>query len=270
MGRTLSRVAGIVSAGALITFAAAPAALAQDETSTSPTETTPSTSETSTSTSSSPASTTAPSSTSVTSTTKPSPSTNGDVKTTEKRIAPKVEAEADKPVQEAPKADYQDNTGHGFVGVGGEGVLVIVCAAGQPGEVATQYLSVTSGPDQDEANGLWNYSVRVVDAPAGTTSAKFSWTCGGVEGNGTADFEQELQPPTSTVTATSTTTSTSTSAPSSSAPASSTAPLTTAPITTSPMTTATSTTPAGNAAPKAQVKVAPKGGVETGFGGTAW
>ncbi|WP_233225727.1 hypothetical protein [Amycolatopsis sp. CA-126428] len=256
MGRTLSRVAGIVSAGALITFAAAPAALAQDETSTSPTETTPSTSETSTS--SSPASTTAPSSTSATSTTKAPPSTNGDVKTTEKRIAPKVEAEADKPVQEVPKADYQDNTGHGFVGVGGEGILVIVCAAGQPGEVATQYLSLTSGPDQDEANGLWNYSVRVVAAPAGTTSAKFSWTCGGVEGNGTVDFEQKLQPPTSTVTATSTTTSAST--PSSSSPASSTAPL----------TTATSTTPAGNAAPKAQVKVAPKGGVETGFGGTAW
>ncbi len=264
MGRTLSRVAGIVSAGALITFAAAPAALAQDETSTSPTETTPSTSETSTS--SSPASTTAPSSTSVTPTTKtPSPSTNGDVKTTEKRIAPKVEAGSDKPVQEAPKADYQDNTGHGFIGLGGEGVLVIACAAGQPGEVATQYLSVTGGPDQDEANGLWNYTVRVVDAPAGTTSAKFSWTCGGVEGNGTVDFEQEQQPPTSTVTATSTTTSTSTSTPSSSAPVSSTAPLTTV-----PMTTATSTTPAGNAAPKAQVKVAPKGGVETGFGGTAW
>jgi hypothetical protein len=165
-------------------------------------------------------------------------------------------------VSEPPKDDYQDNTGHGFVGLGGEGVLVIACAAGRPGEVATQYLSVTGGPDQDEADGrLWNYSVRVVDAPAGTTTAKFSWTCGGAEGNGTVEFEQEQQPPTSTVTATSTTTST----PPSSAPASSTAPLSTA-----PMTTATSTTPAGNAAPKAQVKVAPKGGVETGFGGTAW
>jgi cytoskeletal protein RodZ len=262
VGRTLSRVAGIVSAGALITFAAAPAALAQDETSTSPTETTPSTSETSTSSSS--ASTTAPSSASVASTTKPSPSTNGDVKTTEKRIAPKAEPE--KPVQVEPKAEkpQEDNVGHGFVGVGGEGILVVSCAAGAPGNLATQYLTVTGGPDQDEANGLWNYTVRVVDAPAGTTSAKFSWTCGGVEGNGTVDFEQEQQPPTSTVTAT------STSTPSSSAPASSTAPLTTAPIATSPMTTATSTTPAGNAAPKAQVKVAPKGGVETGFGGTAW
>ncbi|MBE8519127.1 hypothetical protein ILP97_16650 [Amycolatopsis sp. H6(2020)] len=250
----MSRVAGVVFAGALATFAATPAALAQTETSTSPTETTTSTSETPTS--SSPTSTTAPLSTSVIPTTTPSPSTSGDVKTTEKRVAPKAEAEPDKPVQEAPKDDYQDNVGHGFVGLGGEGVLVIACAAGKPGGVATQYLSVTGGPDQDEADGrLWNYSVRVVDAPAGTTTAKFSWTCGGAEGNGIVEFEQEQQPPTSTVTATSTGTSTSSSASASS---------------TAPITTATSSTPAGNAAPKAQVKVAPKGGVETGFGGTAW
>lgn len=247
MSRTLSRVAGVVFASALATFAATPAALAQTETSTSPTETTTSASETSTS--SSPTSTTAPSSTSVTPTPTTPSSTQGDVKTTERRVAPKAEAEPDKPVQEAPKDDYQDNVGHGFVGLGGEGVLVIACAAGKPGGVATQYLSVTGGPDQDEADGrLWNYSVRVVDAPAGTTTAKFSWTCDGAEGNGVVEFEQEQQPQTSTVTATST-----------SAPASSTAPI----------TTATSSTPAGNAAPKAQVKVAPKGGVETGFGGTA-
>ncbi|MEU4518547.1 hypothetical protein AB0F52_07475 [Amycolatopsis sp. NPDC024027] len=258
MGRTLSRVAGIVSAGALITFAAAPAALAQDETTTPETTTTTSPSETTTTTAPTSTETTAPVTTTGTTTAAP---TSSHVTTT---TTPKTTSSAPE-TTEPPKADYQDNTGHGFIGLGGEGVLVIACAAGKPGEVATQYLSVTGGPDQDEANGLWNYTVRVVDAPAGTTSAKFSWTCGGVEGNGTVDFEQEQQPPTSTVTATSTATSTTTSTPSSSAPASSTAPLTTA-----PMTTATSTTPAGNAAPKAQVKVAPKGGVETGFGGTAW
>ncbi|MDX3191161.1 hypothetical protein PV458_22365 [Streptomyces sp. MN03-5084-2B] len=266
MGRTLSRFAGVVFAGALAIFAAAPAALAQTETSTSPTETTTSTSETSTSetstTSSSPTSTTAPSSAAATT---PSQRTHGDVKTTEKRVAPpvepKIKADAAEP---AETAAYPDNYGHGFVGAGGEGILVVSCAAGAPGNLATQYLTVTGGPDQDEANGLWNYTVRVVDAPAGTTTAKFSWTCGGVEGNGTVEFEQKQQPPTSTVTVTATapgtTTSTATSTPSSSAPASSTAPT----------TTATSSTPAGNAAPKAQVKVAPKGGVETGFGGTAW
>lgn len=285
MGRTLSRVAGVVFAGALATLAAAPAALAQTDTSTSPTDTTTSTSETSAS--SSPASTTAPSSTSVTPVTT-SPSTTGEVKTTEKRIAPKAEPE--KPVQDEPKDDYQDNAGHGFVGVGGEGLLVISCAAGRPGDVATQYLSVTGGPDQDEADGrLWNYSVRVVDAPAGTTTAKFSWTCGGVEGDGVVEFEQE-QPPTSTVPAPESATGTSTSAPESSTASSTTEPSTTEPSTTAPsttepgttapittvasstapITTTTSSAPAGNAAPKAQVKVAPKGGVETGFGGTAW
>ncbi|WP_410587407.1 hypothetical protein [Amycolatopsis sp. lyj-23] len=266
MGRTLSRVAGVVFAGALATFAAAPTALAQTETSVSPTETTSSTSETPTS--SSPTSTTTPPSTSVTPATSPLARTGGDVKTTEKRIAPKTQPE--KPAQDAPKDDYQDNTGHGFVGLGGEGVLVIACAAARPGEVATQYLSVTGGPDQDEADGrLWNYSVRVVDAPAGTTTAKFSWTCGGVEGSGTVEFEQgqpQITTETSTATATSTTSATTstTTGTSSSAPASSTTPVTTG------TSSATSSAPAGNAAPKAQVKVAPKGGVETGFGGTAW
>ncbi|MEV5715431.1 hypothetical protein AB0L41_16145 [Amycolatopsis mediterranei] len=256
MGRTLSRVAGIVSAGALITFAAAPAALAQTDTTTATTTET---------TTDSPATTTTAPSTTAGITTESSPVTTTGTTSADptRRTTTTTTTSAE---SEPPKDDYQDNTGHGFVGLGGEGVLVIACAAGRPGEVATQYLSVTGGPDQDEADGrLWNYSVRVVDAPAGTTTAKFSWTCGGVEGNGTVDFEQELQPPTSTVPATSTTPSTTTSTTSSSAPASSTAPITTASI-----TAATSTTPAGNAAPKAQVKVAPKGGVETGFGGTAW
>jgi hypothetical protein len=247
VGRTLSRVAGVVFAGALATFAAAPAALAQDGTSTAPTEPTTSTSETPTST--------APTSTESPVTTAPSTP----VTTTGTTSAPSTTTEAPETTpttsasSEPPKDDYQDNTGHGFVGLGGEGVLVIACAAGKPGEVSTQYLSVTGGPDQDEADGrLWNYSVRVVDAPAGTTTAKFGWTCDGVEGNGIVEFEQE-EPPTSTSTST-------TAVPSS------TAPITTA----TSATTTTSTAPPGNAAPKAQVEVAPKGGVDTGFGGMAW
>ncbi|WIY04370.1 hypothetical protein QRX60_11170 [Amycolatopsis mongoliensis] len=179
------------------------------------------------------------------------------MKTTDKRIAPKAEPEVEGDTQEPPKDDdpQQDNVGHGFVGVGGEGVLVIACAAGAPGNVATQYLDVTSGPDQDGANGLlWNYTVRVTSLPAGTTTGKFSWTCGKQDGEGIVEFEQE-QPPTSTSPSTST-----------SASPSSTAPITTA---TSATTVTTTTTASGNAAPKAQVKVAPKGGVETGFGGTA-
>lgn len=245
MGRTLSRVAGIVSAGALITFAAAPAASAQTETETttasSPSETAPgTTTATETTTPSTPVTTTA--TTSATATTEVTPTTTPKTTTTTTTTE----------TSEPPKDDYQDNTGHGFVGLGGEGVLVIACASGAPGEVATQYLSVTGGPDQDESDGrYWNYTVRVDNAPAGTTTAKFSWTCHGVEGNGTVEFQQPEVPPTSST--------------SPSTVASSTAPITTA---TSGAATS-STAPAGNAAPKAQVKVTPKGGVETGFGGTA-
>jgi hypothetical protein len=250
VGRALSRVAGVVFAGALATLAAAPAASAQDETSTTPTETstsepTSSSSATTTATTSD-SPTTVPSSTSPITTAVPTPS---EVKTTEQQVAPKAEPELPE-AQEPPKDDsYQDNVGHGYIGLGGEGVLVIACAGKAPGNVATQYLSVTGGPDQDEADGrYWNYTVRVVDAPAGTTTAKFSWTCGKQEGEGIVEFEQE-EPPTSS------STSTTTAAPSS------TAPITTA-------TSAAGRAP-GNAAPKAQVKVAPRGGVETGFGGTA-
>ncbi|WP_326956427.1 hypothetical protein [Amycolatopsis sp. NBC_01286] len=257
MGRTLNRVAGIVSAGALITFAAAPAAFAQtDETTTAPstTETTTSTSETTTTTTVPSTSETTSSSPVTTTGTTSEPSTTDVTKTT----TPETTTTTAGP----PSDGYQDNTGHGFVGVGGEGVLVINCAAGAPGNVATQYLDVTGGPDQDESDGrTWNYSVRVNGLPPGTTTGKFSWTCAGVDGEGVVDFEQAPPPETSTTTSAPTTTSgTTTSAPSS-----------TAPITTSsgPSTSTTTSTP-GNAAPKAQVKVTPHGGVETGFGGTAW
>lgn len=250
MGRTLSRVAGVVFAGALATFAAAPAALAQTETETttasSPAETTPETTTappaSETTTTSGPVTTTG--TTSAPATTEVTPTTTPKTTTTETSEPPKDD-------------DYQDNTGAGFVGVGGEGVLVIACASGAPGNVATQYLSVTGGPDQEESDGrYWNYSVRVENAPAGTTTAKFSWTCNGVEGNGIVEFQPEEPPATST----------SAPAPSTSAPATSTsAPASS----TAPVTTATSAA-AGNSAPAAQVKVEPKGGIETGFGGTAW
>jgi len=261
VGRTLNRVAGIVSAGALITFAAAPAAFAQTETDTtvpSTTETTTTTSEATTTTAPPTSETTTAPSTPVTTTGTTSADPTTDVtKTTTPTTTTSDESEP-------PKDDYQDNTGHGFVGVGGEGVLVIACAAGAPGNLATQYLEGTGGPDQDGADGrLWNYSVRVVNLPAGTTTGKFSWTCGGVDGEGVVDFAQEEQPPTSTTPQppTSTTEPTTTSS----------APSSTAPVITSsvPSSTATTTAP-GNAAPKAQVKVAPQGGVDTGFGGTAW
>ncbi|MDT7804688.1 MAG: hypothetical protein QOI78_8121 [Actinomycetota bacterium] len=263
MGRTLNRVAGIVSAGALITFAAAPAALAQETDTTTPstTETTATSETTTTTVPSTSETTTAPPATTTGTTSAPGTS---DVTKTTKPETTTTTSDGSEP----PADDYQDNTGHGVVGVGGEGSLTINCAAGRPGEVATQYLSVTGGPDQDGADGrIWHYSVRVTTLPPGTTTGKFSWTCGGVEGEGTVDFEQ-VPPPETSTTNPPTSTSTSTSAPTTTSAPSSTAPITTSTSTTSSSTT-TSTTP-GNAAPKAQVKVAPKGGIETGFGGMAW
>jgi hypothetical protein len=245
VGRTLSRVAGIVSAGALITFAAAPAALAEETDTTTTVTTTETTPESTTTTA--PTTTTTQSTTPVTTTSTTAPPSSGATTTTTTRTTTSAPE-----TTEPPKDDYQDNTGAGVVGVGGEGSLTINCAAGAPGNVATQYLSVTGGPDQDGADGrIWHYSVRVDQLPPGTTTGKFSWTCAGVEGNGTVEFEQAPPPETST-----------SSAPTSTG-SSSTAPVTT--VTSSP---APSAAP-GNAAPKAQVKVAPKGGIETGFGGTA-
>jgi hypothetical protein len=245
VGRTLNRVAGVVSAAALATFVAAPVALAQETDTTAPSTTETTTSETTTTTTAPSTSETTTPSTPVTTTGTTSADPTSEVT---KTTTPKTTTSTTTP----PDDNFPDNTGHGFVGLGGEGVLVINCAAGNVGNVSTQYLSVTGGPDQDESDGrIWNYTVRVTELPAGTTTGKFSWTCNGVEGNGIVDFEQEQPPATST---SSTPTSTS-------APASSTAPVTTA--------TSTTTTAPGNAAPKAQVKVTPKGGIETGFGGTA-
>ena len=253
MGRATGRVAGVVFAGALVTFAAAPAALAQTEpATTAPSTTETSTSETTTTTVQVTTATTAPS-TPVTTTGTTAPDPTSAVKKTTTPETPTSTSAAGEP----PKDDYQDNVGHGFVGVGGEGVLVIACASGKLGPVGTQYLSVTGGPDQDESDGrYWNYSVRVVDAPAGTTTAKFGWTCDGVEGSGIVEFQQEQPPATSTSPSTGTSEAATTAT--SSAASSSTAPITTA-----------SSVAAGNSAPKAQVKVEPKGRIETGFGGTA-
>ncbi|MFJ9784517.1 hypothetical protein ACIRSS_33420 [Amycolatopsis sp. NPDC101161] len=248
MGRKLHRVAGVVSAAALATFVATPAALAEETGTTAP-ETTTTTSSAETTTTTAPTTTETTTPVTTTETTSIAPTT--DVTKTSTPETTSTTSATTPP----PDDGYQDNTGAGVVGVGGEGSLTINCAAGAPGNVATQYLSVTGGPDQDGADGrIWHYSVRVDQLPPGTTTGKFSWTCAGVEGDGTVVFEQAPPPESSTTNPP--TSDTTTSVPSS----------------TAPVTTATSTTAAapGNAAPEAQVKVAPKGGIETGFGGTAW
>ncbi|MEU4669623.1 hypothetical protein AB0F91_16980 [Amycolatopsis sp. NPDC023774] len=279
MKKPLGRLAGAVLAGAALTLASAPAAFAQDDP-TTPVETTATSESTDP-----PAPATSDSSTSETTTgdastpaSAPAPSTTGaietpagpEVQTTEGRRAPAAakpraaeESEGSETDQDAaettdtsaPTDSYTNNAGHGFVGLGGEGVLVIACASGAPGNVATVGLTVTAGPDQDGADGrYWNYDVRVVDGFTGTT-APFSWTCDGQEGHGDVSFEQ-VTPPTSDTSETPTTSDTTTSA--SSPPGSTSTPDT------------TQTTPAPVLTrPAVQVRYAPQGGVETGFGGTA-
>ncbi|WIX75413.1 hypothetical protein QRX50_28280 [Amycolatopsis carbonis] len=279
MKKPLGRLAGAVLAGVALTLASAPAAFAQDDP-TTPVETTATSESTD-----SPAPTTSDSGTSETPTSDSStptsitpPSTTGDietpadpeVQTTEGRAPaaakPRTaedakDSEDDQNSDEntestAPADPYTDNAGHGFVGLGGEGVLVIACASGAPGNVATAGLTVTAGPDQDGADGrYWNYDVRVVDGFNGTTTP-FSWTCDGQEGHGDVTFEQ-VTPPTSDTSeppATSETPSSTGSNPSTSASTSDTTKAAPGPVVTRPAV---------------QVRYAPQGGVETGFGGTA-
>ncbi|WP_432845118.1 hypothetical protein ACQPXB_28825 [Amycolatopsis sp. CA-161197] len=289
MKKPLGRLAGAVLAGAALTLASAPAAFAQDDPtapvetsatseptdSTAPTTSDSSTSETPTSDSSTPTSATPPSTTGDT----PAPA-DPEVQTTEGHRAPaaaKPRAAEDAKDSEdgqdgrnadettessAPTDPYTDNAGHGFVGLGGEGVLVIACASGAPGNVATVGLTVTAGPDQDGADGrYWNYDVRVVDGYTATT-APFSWTCDGQEGHGDVTFEQ-VTPPTSDTSEPPSGSET----PSSGETPSSTAGSPATSVSTSDITKA-APGPAGTH-PTVQVRYAPQGGVETGFGGTA-
>jgi len=247
--KTLAQVMGVAFAGVLVTVVASPAALAQDGTTTTTSTETTSTSETPTTTE------TSTTTTSTTTTTVPTPTgttTTDPVKTTEAVKTGKADEERAEDTA-PPKDPYKDNFGWGEVGLDGEGFLVIACAAGAPGSVATANLSVTAGPDQDGADGrLWDYSIRLTGPVTGPTS-KVSWTCGTESGEGVVTIAQAPPPPTTTTTPTTTAT----------APTSSTGPITTAPVPT------TTTAPAGNSAPKAQVEFAPKGGIETGFGGMA-
>jgi hypothetical protein len=248
--KSLGRLAGAALAAAALTLAAAPTAMAQDDPTTSTTAATPSGSSTTTSTTSTPTSSETPTSSSASTS---ETSSAADVTTTSEpgttpgraKAAPRAATSTPTSTTSAPpEKPYYDNVGHGYIGLTGEGVLVIACAEGAPGNVATANLTVTAGPDQDEADGrYWNYDVRIAGDAPGKTS--FSWTCDGKPGQGDVDFEQA--PPTGPP---------------------STTPSTTASAPTSTTTGTTTAAPAGNQ-PKAQVRYAPAGGIETGFGGMA-
>jgi hypothetical protein len=150
-----------------------------------------------------------------------------------------------------PDTQQAPTSGHGYINLNGRGVLVVSCEAGAPSDLATENLEVLAGPDQDGADlHLWNYEVKLVGDVKGKTS-KFSWKCGGKPGQGIVKFEQA--PPTNPPTT----------------PPPTTTPTTTPSTPTTTVTSTTSTTKSKPATVKPQVKFAPQGGVETGFGGMA-
>ncbi|MBB5854163.1 hypothetical protein ACFQ05_12710 [Amycolatopsis umgeniensis] len=220
MKKTLGRLAGAVLAGAVISLAVTPAAMAQDETTTTPpaapTETSSSapaepswtggkvtTAPPETSTSGSPSSQPTPSSSGKPTSGKPSPTSTSERPTT------------------PPEEPYVDNVGAGYIGDNGVGALVIACASGEPAAVSAPDFDTLYSNQAEDDGRYWVYIVKVKKSFKGNAST-FTWTCAGKAGKGDIEFES----------------------------------------------------PIGGGAgtpgkPEKQVKYAPKGGIETGFGATA-
>ena len=239
--KPLGRLAAAVLAGALITFAAAPAAIADE----SAVPTTPSVAESSTETSTPDTSTTSTTSSSDTTTrsetSSPSSSSSSSAQTTTSAPSSSTSTSADttessKPSETSesttagwPPDPYVDNAGYSIDLGNGQVVVIIACAAGEPTGFSSPQFDLVDGPYQQEQDGrYWDYLVQLHDgvAPDGLQG---DWTCGGPQGGG-ASGGGEIAPGANSADA-----------------------------------GAWQGSNGGNA----QVRYAPKEGVETGFGGTA-
>ena len=234
MKKTLGRLAGAVLAGALISLAVTPSALAQDDPSTVVTtsEAAPPTSDapasdvpapgpsTGQSTSDTPTSSGQPSDTG---TPTGKPTGTGEPTSTGEPTKPT----SSQPETTTPEEPYEDDIAYGVDLDGGQGIFVIACAAGEPTGVSSRDFDLVEGPHQDETDGrYWAWLVKRHDGAsfdAGNVTAL--WTCGGGKGS-----EQPV-PPAGGAGA------------------------------------GSAGTTGGHG--DSQVKYAPKGGVETGFGGMA-
>ncbi|MGK4593255.1 hypothetical protein [Amycolatopsis sp. w19] len=223
--KTLGRIAGAVLAGAVISLAVTPVAMAQTETTTTPPAPTSETPTTAPSPSwsggqvSNPPSwsggkvTTAPPSSSETGT----PTSTGGTPTSGKPST----STSEKPTTTTPPKP-ELNVGAGYV-EGNEGALAILCGSEPADVTAPDFTIVDSFQDGGDAY-LWIYIVEAKPGFKGTSST-FTWTCDGKPGKGDIEIE-----------------------------------------TVGGGSTAPGTKPEQ---PKKQVKLKPKGGIETGFGATA-
>jgi hypothetical protein len=242
--KTMGRLAGAVLAGALITLAVSPAAMAQTVDPTPPTTTsevsatsTPSSGPATSSTpSSGPATTSESTATGVPSTQTSEPTTSGAAPTGQPTTGKPPETSkptGSKPIettsatattpQEPP---YQDNTAYGIDLANGQGLLVIACAAGQPTGVSSADFDLMEGPHQDGTDGrYWGWLVKFHEGSSfATGNVQVDWKCGA---------DKPVQTPVK------------------------------------PGGGAGAGAPGVSKDGKSQVKYAPKGGIETGFGGTA-
>ncbi|MFE6609849.1 hypothetical protein [Amycolatopsis sp. NPDC057786] len=221
MKKTLGRLAGAVLAGAVISLAVTPVAMAQTETTTTPPA--PS-SETSSSTPAAPSysggkvttETSAPASSS---SQEPTPTSSG--KPTSGKPSPTSTSEKPTTTTAPPEEPYVDNVGAGYIGENGYGALVIACESGEPSNVSAPDFDTVYGNQAEDDGRYWVYIVKVKKSFKGNSST-FTWTCDGKPGKADIEFETAI---------------------------------------------------GGGAAtpgkPEKQVKYAPKGGIETGFGATA-
>lgn len=241
--KPLGRLAAAVLAGAVITIGMAPAALADDASTTAaPTSSVPET----TTTQSEPvtATTDAPSDVpTTTSSVDPTPTSSsvptttsspGGTTTSVKPTTSKPSETTTEPTTTTPEEPpYEDNVGYGIDFGDGTGVLVIACAAGEPRNVTSPDFDVIDGPYQDEQDGrYWEYLVELHGGKtfaSGTVVA--DWECGSLPEGGGASGGGVPVPPV-------------------------------------PGSDQAAAWQQSNGS-DAQVSFAPRAGVETGFGGTA-
>ncbi|MFC9250674.1 hypothetical protein [Amycolatopsis thailandensis] len=223
MKKTLGRLAGAVLAGAVISLAVTPVAMAQTETTTeppaAPTETSASVPPGPTYTGG-PVTTAPPETSTPTSSSsqQPTPTSGKPSETSGKPTPTKTSSPTPTPTEE-PKPDF--TVGAGYIDPDGIGALAVICASEPTGVTAADFEILESFED-GSGTYTWIYIVQVKPGFKGKSST-FTWTCDGKPGQGDIEFEETVG-------------------------GGATAP---------------------GAKVKKQVKLKPKGGIETGFGATA-